>query len=371
MSVHKFPTKSPMVPQPTVDDRAAVEFQSKCFTSYANRCASRGFTNEYVSQNLAQVSRLLKWSGKELVELTEDDYEAWTTHLGNERKLLASTQRTYQKGIRQVFGHLVTRQHLQNEATQLFGRRIELIAHRENSIVHSTDQGGSNRPPLSHDQMQLFFDTIDAAIDRAEVERPRALRGMQRDYAVIFTGYVYGLQSDELCSLTPNDWRPCPDLPELGDFGLLFVRRGKGANGSGKRSRPVPTTHADYPRFLQWYLTQVRPLYRPDARRSDPIFFNERGGPITGDILRKAFKRLIIEADLDPAIYSPHSLRRSMCQHEMMRAPTEFARAKAGHKSASTTQIYGQVPVEHLRRSAARLVREQLRSMRSKGDSRE
>lgn len=367
MSILPFPSAAPQPANPSSPVEAeAAALQERCFAAYRNRSGSRNLCPEYVEKCLASVRDLLRWCGKSLAQVREADYEAWTVYLANERHLATSTQRTYQKGVRQVFKLVVTRQELQNEAVRLFGERIELAAHTENSIVRTVeDETSGERPPLSHDEMECLFAAIDEAIDLAEIERPRAVRGLQRDYTVVFTGYVYGTRVSELTKLVPDDWRPSPDLPELGRFGFLHVRHGKGANGSGKRNRLVPTTHAGYPPFLQWYLAHVRPLYAPKAGPRDPLFYNERGGALSPSSIQKSLKKLLDAAGLDPTIYSTHTLRRSMCQHEMMRAPTELARAKAGHQSAATTQIYGQVPVEHLRKGAARLVRSQLRDLQT------
>lgn len=171
------------------------------------------------------------------------------------------------------------------------------------------------------------------------------------------------MRASELSALVPDDWRRSPEVPEMGRFGQLHVRYGKGANGSGKRTRLVPTTHAGYPEFLEWYLDEVRPLYKAKARSDEPLFFNERGRRLSVSSIEKSFKRLIILAGLDPTKFSPHSLRRAMCQHELMRAPAEVARAKAGHEDSATTLIYGQVPPEHYRRHHARLIRSQMQDI--------
>ncbi|WP_448243101.1 tyrosine-type recombinase/integrase [Pseudoxanthomonas mexicana] len=339
-------------------------FQERCLGEYRNRCKSRGLEQAYVEKCVRSVLDFLQWSQTTLATATEADYEAWSAYLAQERNLKSSTQRTYQKGVRQVFNLLVSRRAIQNEAVRLFGQRIELVAHRDNSIIHSSqDESHGERPPLTHDELDHLFASIEVAIDLAEVARPRALRALLRDNAVLYTGYVYGLRVSELIALTPNDWRQAPDMPELGKFGFLNVRKGKGAKGSGKRHRIVLTTHVEYPAFLQWYLAHVRPLYDKEAKANDPLFLNELGKRLSHSTIQKAFKRLIIAANLDPTRYSPHTLRRSMCQHQMMRAPTELARAQAGHKSASTTQIYGQVPEEHHRKISARLIRKQLQDM--------
>ena len=363
--VLQFPVTAPTAPASASPvDELAQAFQARCFQAYLNRTTSRGLSETYASKCLESVRTLLRWSGKTLTSVAESDYEAWTTYLAKERKLLLSTQRTYQKGVRQVFKYLVSHRDLQNDAAQQFGSRIELVAHADNSIIHVTeDETAGRRPPLSHDEIETFFRTLDTAIELAELERPRAVRGLQRDYAVIYTGYIYGLRASELSALVPDDWRRSPEVPEMGRFGLLHVRYGKGANGSGKRTRLVPTTHAGYPEFLEWYLADVRPKFKAKPRSTDPLFFNERGGRLSVSSIEKSFKRLIALADLDPSKFSPHSLRRSKCQHELMRGPAEFARASAGHQDMATTLIYGQVPPEHYRQHQKRLVRTQLQSL--------
>lgn len=366
----KFPSHSAPADQPTEPpqiDTQTQSFQDKCFAAYRNRGRSRGLQADYLNDCLWSVQQLLTWARKTLTTITAPDYEAWTTHLADEKNLKPNSQRNYQKGVRQFFKYITRRQDLQNEAAKLFGQRIELVAHEDNSIVHTvSDETAGDRPPLSHDEIEQFFQAIDREIDLAELERPRALRGLKRDYAVIYTGYIYGLRVSELSSLNPADWRPCAEVPELGRYGQLHIRFGKGAKGSGKRHRIVPTTHVGYPEFLTWYLTEVRPLYKPGARDDEPLFFNERGGRLSKASIEKSMKRLIICAGLDATKYSPHTLRRSMCQHELMRAPSELARAKAGHHDTATTLIYGQVPAEHYRKHQQRLVRTQLNDIRSR-----
>ena len=373
MKIIQFPgstSASDTATAPPVDERMQL-FQARCFEAFVNYFASRGMTREYAEQCLRVVRDLLRTKGKSLAAVKAPDYEAWNADLAYTRKLQINTRRTYQKGVRQFFGYIVNRTDIQNDCLRDFGSRIELVAHGDNSILHVVeDETEGRRPPLSHDEIEQFFRAIDLAIDVAELERPRAARGLKRDYAVIYTGYIYGLRVSELADLRPDDWRPTPELPELGRYGQLHVRSGKGARGSGKRSRIVPTTHPGYPEFLQWYLTDVRPLYKADARDDDPLFFTERGTLLSASSIEKSFKSLIIAAGLDPKKFTPHSLRRSMCQHEMMRGPTEMVRAKAGHQSTKTTLIYGQVPPEHYRDHQRRLIRTQLKDIaeRNKGD---
>lgn len=176
-----FPGATSSAPAVTAPaDEQTQAFQTRCFEAYVNHGTSRGLTESYLAKCLDSVRTLMRWSGKTLTSVTAPDYEAWTTDLAKERKLRLSTQRTYQKGVRQVFQYLVKRADLQNEALQQFGRRIELVAHADNSIAHVIeDETAGRRPPLSHDQIEQFFRAIDTALDLAELERPRALRSLQ------------------------------------------------------------------------------------------------------------------------------------------------------------------------------------------------
>lgn len=155
------------VSQDAISDEARSSFQAKAFKAYRDRCSARGLTDEYAQKCLDSVGYILRWSGKALSDLTESDYEAWTFHLAHERKLKLSTQRTYQKGIRQTFGFWTKRQELQNQSMQAFGSRIELIAHADNSISHVVeDETQGRRPPLSHEEMDLFLRAVHATSPR-------------------------------------------------------------------------------------------------------------------------------------------------------------------------------------------------------------
>ena len=63
---------------------------------------------------------------------------------------------------------------------------------------------------------------------------------------------------------------------DLGRFGKLHVRHGKGARGSGPRERMVPLINgAD--RTLRWFIEDVRGLFGGDfARYGAPLLPSER-----------------------------------------------------------------------------------------------
>ena len=80
-----------------------------------------------------------------------------------------------------------------------------------------------------------------------------------------------GLRVNEACNLDLADvkW-------ELGRFGKLHVRHGKGARGSGPRERMVPLIN-DAGRTLRWFVEDVWGHFDDDhTRPGAPLFRSER-----------------------------------------------------------------------------------------------
>ncbi|MET9919546.1 site-specific integrase [Streptomyces sp. NPDC006435] len=100
-----------------------------------------------------------------------------------------------------------------------------------------------------------------------------------------------GLRVSEACKLDLADikW-------DLGRFGKLHVRHGKGARGSGPRERMVPLANgAD--RTLRWFIEDVRGQFDDDhTRPGAPLFPSERrcadgsSGRVGDDALRGGLK---------------------------------------------------------------------------------
>jgi len=80
-----------------------------------------------------------------------------------------------------------------------------------------------------------------------------------------------GLRVNEACKLD------LPDVKwELGRFGKLHVRHGKGARGSGPRERMVPLINGAGA-TLRWFIEDVWSCFDDDhARPGAPLFCSER-----------------------------------------------------------------------------------------------
>lgn len=342
-------------------DSEIAAFQARCFDRFKARNVARGLAVQYSNKCVEAMQGLLTWCATPLAALEESDYEAWCGHLANDRHLRRSTQRTYQKGVRQVIKYLHGTADLQNEAQRLFGQRLTLFAHPGNSIVHTTvDETAGRLPPMSHEDIATLFDSIDAQIEIAFNEAPREVRALCRDKAVFHVMYVYGLRVSEVGALEFDDWRADPGLPECGDYAYLNVRHGKGARGSGKRHRIVPTTDVTLVETLLWYRQDVFPQYQARTGNERAVFLSEQGKALSASSISSRLKLHLERAGFNTGKFTPHSLRRSMVTHDIMRVGSEFAREKAGHRDGRTTQIYGQVPFEHTRLLVRGLVRKQI-----------
>lgn len=341
-------------------------FTERCFERFKTRHQSRGLEEKYTTRCLGSIKDLMQHCGKPIYAIEETDYESWCRHLATERKLRKTTQRTYQKGVRQVIKYIFHTKELQLEAEQTFGRRFSLFAHPENSIIHRVQEEDEGRcQPMSHDEVNVLFDYFDEQIDRALIEAPRMYRALCRDKVMYYVIYVYGLRASEVGAIKFSDWASDRHIPECGRYAYLRVRFGKGSNASGKRSHVVPTTVPGIVELLDWYRTSIRTLYKSAEGYEETVFVSEHGAGVSASTIDSRLAEHLDRAGFKKGLYSPHSLRRSMVTHELMRGDAEFGREKARHKDAKTTVIYGKVPFEHVMRRANALIRQQLKDAAS------
>ena len=95
-----------------------------------------------------------------------------------------------------------------------------------------------------------------------------------RDYFAASLWRRLGLRINETVMLDIRDWRP-----DLGEFGKLHVRHGKGSRGRGPKARLVPAINgAD--QLIDWWLAEVRHQFGDDWADPDaPMLPSERHDP--------------------------------------------------------------------------------------------
>lgn len=149
-----------------------------------------------------------------------------------------------------------------------------------------------------------------------------------RDYAVLMLLYGSGLRVAEALGLMGST------LP-LGE--ALTV--------TGKRNKtrivpllpPVRTAIEDYVALSPW-----------PVDRDGPLFRGARGGPLRGEIVRRAVRKARRLLGLSERT-TPHALRHSFATHLLGRgADLRSLQELLGHASLSSTQIYTAVDAAHL-----------------------
>lgn len=353
-----------------VQSEASATFQAMCLNRFLINSKARGHTTDYIKQVLSTVRAFLGKVGP-LETVTEAAYEAWAADcaliLNNKR----STQRTKQKHIRKFIEYIHGAQDIQNEATKTFGCRIVLFAHKRNSIIHTTENESERRAPaFTPEELGQFFAQLDADAERAMTESPREVRALLRDKAMFFVFQEFGIRVSEVGGITWGDWDADPRIANCGPYARLHIRHGKGARGSGKRHRVVPTTHPQVREVMEWYQAKVYPLFGIEPTPNAPVFPSERRKGISRGEVAGRFTRALEAAGLGGRDLTPHSLRRYMVTTAVLRAGHEFARHKAGHKSGTTTQLYTHIPFDQYVTQAKRLVDQVVEQATTRGDAR-
>lgn len=155
-----------------------------------------------------------------------------------------------------------------------------------------------------------------------------------RDRAMLEVFYSTGIRRSELLALQ------LLDLDRV--RGLIAINQGKGA-----KDRIVPIGE----RALFWvdrYLIDARPeLVRNVAEQA--LFITERGGPLSTSHITKRFGEYIKAANINKS-GACHVFRHSTATLMLeCGADIRHIQALLGHESLSTTQIYTQVAIQHLK----------------------
>ncbi|HJQ18435.1 MAG TPA: tyrosine recombinase XerC [Allosphingosinicella sp.] len=149
-----------------------------------------------------------------------------------------------------------------------------------------------------------------------------------RDLAVLLLLYGAGLRVAEALALTGAA------LP-LGETIAVTGKRNK--------TRVVPLL-ATVREAIDHYLA----LCPYAADRGQPLFRGARGGPLRGELVRRAVRAARVKLGL-PERTTPHALRHSFATHLLGRgADLRSLQELLGHASLSSTQIYTAVDMAHL-----------------------
>jgi site-specific recombinase XerD len=170
---------------------------------------------------------------------------------------------------------------------------------------------------------------MKSIIEAARSSHPLAIR----DRTMLELLYATGIRSEELRTLTLDDW-------DQGGH-TLFV------TGKGAKDRVVPVGAWVVP-WLDRYLTKSRPYL---VRKACPLLFVSKTGAMLARsnlawIVRKYGRKANV-----PHV-SPHTLRHACATHLLENgADIRYVQELLGHADLSTTQIYTRVSVSFLKQA--------------------
>ncbi|WP_344587553.1 site-specific integrase [Actinomadura vinacea] len=317
--------------------------------------ASAGLTDGTIQSDVGHLEQVRAWFGRPLWEMEPADADAYFgTAL---REAAKGTRLGRAQALKVYFLFLELRHKV--EIHQMTGRVVQCPIDEMNRPRGRT--GAALRIPPSAGQVDRLF-----AGWRADLAVCRKFAPTARNYAAARLMADVGLRVNEVRRLDLADvkW-------ELGRFGKLHVRHGKGSRGSGPRERMVPLINgAD--RTLRWFVEQVWGHFDTDhTRPGAPLFPSERktadGGcaRLGDDRLRAALAEAAARHLPDrPDRLTPHVLRH-FCASQLYLGGMDLVAIQEtlGHAWIATTMHYIHVHRTHVedawitgqQRAAARL----------------
>lgn len=233
------------------------------FAGYVLARASAGVADSSIRSEIGSLEQVRRWFGHPLWELDTSDADAY---FGKALRTTASATRQRKAFAVITYFRFLDLRH-KADIYQLTGHVVECPLDELN-----TPRGGRDMvlriPPTDGELDTLFVGW------RNELESCRKFATAARNYAACRLMEKVGLRINELRMLDFDDVRW-----ELGRFGKLHVRHGKGARRSGPRERVVPLINgADA--LLRWYIEDVWGLFDDDhTRPGAALFSSERRYP--------------------------------------------------------------------------------------------
>jgi site-specific recombinase XerD len=211
---------------------------------------------------------------------------------------------------------------------------------------------GVPRIPPSEAEVEQLFSAWRNSLPEARKFLPAA-----RNYLAASLWRRAGLRIQETYRLDVRDWRR-----DLGEYGKLHVRFGKGSRGRGPKSRLVPAIDS-VAALLDWWMVDVRHQFGDDYADPDaPLLPAEGHDPHTGYCRRVGDQSL--RNGLEYAVgrwlpgwsgrLTPHTLRH-FCASSLYTRGMDLKAIQEllGHEWLSTTTRYIHVHANHIEQAWA------------------
>jgi site-specific recombinase XerD len=222
--------------------------------------ASAGLADGTIRGDVGNLEQIRTWFGRPLWDMEPADADAYFGRVL--RGSPSGTRLARSQALTTYFAFLELRHKV--EIHRLTGRVVDCPIDEMNRPRGSKD-AQLRIPPTSPEVDKLFTGWA------SDLATCRKFGPTARNYTAARLMAGVGLRVNEACRLDLADikW-------DLGRFGKLHVRYGKGSRGSGPRERMVPLIN-DVGRTLRWFIEDVWGQFDDDhARPGAPLFPSER-----------------------------------------------------------------------------------------------
>ena len=242
------------------DPEEIAEFETDVLAGFVLARAAAGLADKTIRADVGHLEKIRSWFGRPLWEMAPSDGDVYFGQVL--RDAAQATRSGRAQALKTYFLFLELRHKV--EIHTLTGY---VVACPIDEMNRPRGQAGASlRIPPSQAQVDALFSGW-----RAELATCRKFAPAARNYAAARLMSEIGPRVNEVCTLDLDDvkW-------DLGRFGKLHVRCGKGARGSGPRERMVPLIRgAD--RTLRWFVEDVWGHFDDDhTRPGSPLFPSER-----------------------------------------------------------------------------------------------
>ncbi|MFI9848708.1 tyrosine-type recombinase/integrase [Nonomuraea sp. NPDC051941] len=280
--------------------------------------AAAGLSDGTISSDVLHLEQVRAWFGRPLWEMEPADADMYFGKVL--RTTAKGTRLSRAQALKTFFVFLELRHKV--EIHQMTGRVVECPIDEMNRPRGR--QEARLRIPPSAEQVDRLF-----AGWREDLATCRKFAPAARNYTAAKVMSEVGLRVNEACKLDLADikW-------ELGRFGKLHVRHGKGARGSGPRERMVPLIN-NAAITLRWFVEDVWGQFGDDHNRPGvPLLPSERknidgSAARVGDETLRAALAGSAERHLPdwPEVVTPHVLRH-FCASQLYLAGMTCSRSR-------------------------------------------
>lgn len=315
-------------------------FETDVLAGFVLARASAGLADNTIRSDVSHLEQIRSWFDRPLWEMETTDADRYFG--GHLRGATQSLRLARAQSLSTFFDFLELR--FRAEVHAVCGRVVASPLDEMNR-PRGRNEIGIRVPPGEGEIERLF------SAWRGDLSHCRKYATTARNYTAARLMSDVGLRINELCKLDLSDvhW-------DLGRFGKLHVRFGKGTRASGPRERMVPLINgADV--LLRWFIEDVWGRFDDDhTRPGAPLFLSERRNGdgtcyrVSDDAVRLA-PAAAVEQHLPSwsGRLTPHALRH-YCASQLYGGGMDLLAIQEllGHRWVATTMRYVHVLATHV-----------------------